>query len=109
MIVRLSDMPDTEQARSLNDMVTLIEQELTVAKALERFSSKTASYGYAPLADYNTPRFLVSGTQGYRVTEAFPRLIRSQIPQGLASVSYNIRLEAITSFACKDDELFGTP
>ena len=109
MIVRLSDMPDTEQARSLNDMVTLIEQELTVAKALERFSSKTASYGYAPLADYNTPRFLVSGTQGYRVTEAFPRLIRSQIPQGLARVSYNIRLEAITSFACKDDELFGRP
>lgn len=109
MTVRLSDLPDAEQARSLNDLVALIEQELTVAEALEQFSDKIAGCGYAPLADYDAPRFLVSSTQAYRVTEEFPRLIRSQLPQGLARVSYDIQLEAIAPFACEDGEIFGRP
>ena len=107
LTVRLSDMPDAEEARSLNDMVKLIEEDLTVAEALEQFSGKTAGCGYAPLADYDTPRFLVTSAQGFRVTERFPRLIRSQLPQGLARVSYDIRLETISPFICADDEIFG--
>lgn len=109
MTVRLSDMPDAEQARSLNELVALIEQELPVAEALEQFSDKIAGCGYAPLADYDTPRFLVGSTQAYRVTKDFPRLIRSQLPQGLVRVSYDIQLEAIAPFACEDGEIFGRP
>ncbi len=109
MTVRLSDMPDTEQARSLNDLVALIEQELLSTKTLEQFSNKIAGIGYAPLADYDTPRFLVGNTQAYRVTKDFPRLIRSQLPQGLVRVSYDIQLEAIAPFACEDGEIFGRP
>lgn len=109
MTVRLSDMPDSEQARSLNDLVALIEQELLSAETLEQFSNKIAGVGYAPLADYDTPRFLVGNTQAYRVTKDFPRLIRSQLPQGLVRVSYDIQLEAIAPFACEDGEIFGRP
>lgn len=109
MTVRLSDMPDAEQARSLNELVASIEQELTVTEALEQFSNKIVGCGYAPLADYDTPRFVVGSTQAYRVTEEFPRLIRSQLPQGLARVSYEIQLEAIAPFACEDDKIFGRP
>lgn len=108
MTVRLSDMPDAASARSLNDMVASIEQELTAAEALEQFSDKIAGCGYAPLTDYDKPRFVVGGIQAYRVTEQFPRLIRSQLPQGLAHVSYDIQLEAIASFACEDGQILGS-
>lgn len=109
MTVRLSDMPDAKQACSLNELVALIEQELNVAEALEQFSSEISGRGYVPLSDYDTPRFLVSSTQAYRVVEGFPRLIRSQLPKGLARVSYDVHIEAITPFACEDVEIFGRP
>ncbi|MDP9895935.1 hypothetical protein J2W32_005035 [Variovorax boronicumulans] len=108
MTVRLSDMPDAEKALSLNGLVALIEQELNTSEALEQFSGKIAGIGYAPLADYDAPRFLVSATNSYRVTEEFPRLIRSQLPQGLVHVSYDVQLEAIEQFACEDDAIFGS-
>lgn len=108
MTVRLSDVPNAEQASSLNELVALIEQDLTVAEALEQFSKRIGGCGYAPLVDYDAPRFVVSSTQAYRVNEKFPRLIRSQLPQGLARVSYDIKLEAIAPFACEDSEIFGS-
>ncbi len=107
MTVRLIDMSDEETARSLNDMVALIEQELTTAEAIEQFSEKIAGRGYAPLADYERPRFTVGSTNGYAVTDQFPKIIRSRIPQGLFHVAYDIQLEAIAPFACDDDEIFG--
>ncbi|MFC0327448.1 PD-(D/E)XK motif protein [Halomonas organivorans] len=109
MTVRLIDMPDAESARSLNDMVALIEQELITAEAIEKFSDKIAGCGYAALADYDRPRFTVGSTNGYTVTEQFPRLIRSRIPQGLSHVAYDIQLEAIAPFSCEDIEIFGRP
>lgn len=109
MVYRLSDMPESEHALSLNDLVRTIEEELNDADALEEFSRRVGAYGYAPLPDYDTPRFLVSSIQAYRVTEDFPRLIRSLIPQGIARVSYDIELEAIRPFECDDAQIFGRP
>lgn len=107
MTVRLIDVPDPEKGYSLNDMVTLIEQELESAEAIEQFSEKIAGCGYAPLTDYERPRFTVGGTNSYAVSESFPKLVRSQIPQGLFHVAYDIRLEEISQYACEDDEIFG--
>lgn len=106
---RLSDMPGSDQARSLNEIVAVIEGELSDAGAIEQFGDKLAGMGYAPLVEYDTPRFVVSGLQGYRVGEAFPRLIRSKLPKGLAKISYDIQLEAIASFACDETAMFGKP
>jgi hypothetical protein len=103
---RLSDMPDAEQALSLNAIVALIEGELTDAEAIEQFTDKLAGMSYAPLAEYDTPRFIVSGLQGYRVTDEFPRLVRSELPHGITKVSYDIMLEAIAPFSCNETELF---
>lgn len=107
MTVRLIDMPDAEMARSLNDMVALIEQELVTAEAIEHFSEKIAGCGYAALADYDRPRFTVGSTNGYAVTDQFPKIIRSRISQGLFHVAYEIQLEAIAPFVCEDNEIFG--
>lgn len=106
---RLSDMPDHPQALSLNEMVALIESELSEAEAIEQYTGKLADFGYAPLVEYDSPRFVVSGLQGYRVTDTFPRLIRSELPQGITHVSYDIMIETITPFACDEAELFRRP
>lgn len=106
---RLSDMPDAPQALSLNQIVALIEGELTEAEAIEQFADKLGAMSYAPLIAYDAPRFVVSGLQGYRVTEGFPRLIRSQLSPGIRGVSYDIALESITPFSCDHTELFRRP
>ena len=102
-------MPDADQALSLNGIVSLIDSELSMAEAIEQFGDKLAGMGYAPLAEYDRPRFVVSGLQGYRVAEGFPRLIRSEVPQGVTRVAYEIMLEAIAPFACDDADMFGRP
>ena len=107
MVYRLSELPESDQAMSLNALVQLIEQEIGEAEALEQFSRKLAAYGYAPLAEYDAPRFLVSDTTAYRVVEGFPRLIRSQIPQGIARLSYDIELESIRPYLCDETEFLG--
>lgn len=107
MTVHLIDMPDTETALSLNNMVALIEQELASAKAIEQFIQKIGACGYLTLADYDKPRFTVGNVNLYRVTAEFPKIIRSQVSQGLFHVSYDIQLEAIAPFICEENEIFG--
>lgn len=106
---RLSEMPSAEQALSLNGIVALIEGELTGAEAIEQFTNKLAGLSYAPLAEYDAPRFVIGGLQGYRVVDEFPRLMRSALPPGIRKVSYDIMLEAIAPFSCDDDDLFRRP
>lgn len=103
---RLSDIPDAEHTLSLNGIVTLIKGELTDAEAIEQFMDKLAEVGYAPLAEYDTPSFVVGGVQGYRVTGGFPRLIRSRLPQGVTRVSYDLMLEDIEPFSCAQTDIF---
>lgn len=109
MVYRLSELPDSAQAVSLNEVVQSIEQVVSEAEALEEFSRKLAAYGYAPLADYDTPRFHVSSSQAYRVTDGFPRLVRSLIPDGIARLSYDIELETIRPFECDGNEILRSP
>lgn len=106
---RLRDIPDAQHALSLNGIVALIEHELTDAEAIEQFADKLAGVGYTPLAEYDAPSFVVGALQVYRVTDKFPRLIRSALPSGITKVSYDIMLEAIAPFSCDDTELFRRP
>lgn len=105
MIYKLSEMPDSDRAHSLNDIVNIIEQELSDADALEQFSQKLADFGYVPLSDYDNPRLLISSSQSYRVLEDFPRLVRSRLPQGVIRLSYDIKLEAIAAFMCDETQI----
>lgn len=109
LIQRLSVQPDAVKALSLNGIVELIDGELADAGAIEEFTDKLAGMGYVPLAEYDAPRFIVSGLQGYRVTSGFPRLIRSELPLGISKLSYDIMLEAIAPFSCDESDMFGRP
>ncbi|KEP89847.1 MULTISPECIES: PD-(D/E)XK motif protein [Aeromonas] len=106
LIQRIIDMPSSEHALSLNDIVTLIKGELVEPEALELFMDKLANVGFVPLAQYDTPCFVVSGVQGYRITADFPRLIRSKLPQGVTKVTYDLMLESIEPFLCVQKDIF---
>jgi hypothetical protein len=104
---RLSDTGGNEPGCSLNALVKLVESELQNAEAVEDFSGKLASFGYAPLPSYDTPTFVNSSTQAYAIIEGFPRLVRPLLPRGIARVSYQIELEAIKPYECALDKALG--
>jgi hypothetical protein len=105
-VYRLTDLPDSPAALSLNNLVSLIEGELTDAQAVESFMSKLAAAGYAPLSDYDKPVFAVSDTKTFAVTDGFPRLVRSALPTGIARLSYDVELESIERFECSREVIF---
>lgn len=105
-VYRLTDLADSPLARSLNGLVQLIEGELTDAQAVESFLSRLAAAGYAPLPDYDAPVFVVSDTKTFAVTDGFPRLVRSALPQGIARLSYDLELESIERFECSKNIIF---
>lgn len=106
MIFRLTEQPDSDESLSLNGLIDTIVRELTEAEAIEEFSLKLATYGYVELREYDAPLFLVSGRTSYRVSENFPRLIRSGLPSGVVRVGYEIELEAISEFECDPLEIW---
>ncbi len=102
-IYRLSNLADSKSAQSLNDVIEKVYSKLDDTDA---FDEKLATHGYTPLAVYDQPRFVVSECRNYKVENAFPRLIRSNISTGLMNVVYDIRLESIASFECDREQVF---
>ncbi|MHB1267022.1 MAG: PD-(D/E)XK motif protein [Acidithiobacillus ferriphilus] len=106
-IYRLSSLADAPGARSLNEIVAAVQARLGEADAVEAFDRKLVAHGYAPLPDYDEPHFVISDVRSYRIGDGFPRLMRSQLPTGIASVAYDIRLETIAPYECDDAAIFG--
>lgn len=102
---RLREAPEATQARSLNELVSTIEADLTEAEAIEEFGRRIAAYGYVPLQEYDRPRFLVAGVQAYRVEGDFPRIVRSGLSAGITRVMYQIDIERMTPFGCSFDDV----
>ena len=106
-VYRLSNLSDAVGARSLNELVNAVHARLDKGEAVEAFDRKLVAHGYAPLPDYDEPRFVVSDVRSYWVADDFPRLMRSQLPIGVAKVAYDIRLEAIAQYECDEATVFG--
>ena len=105
-IYRLSSLPDVTRAQSLNEIVAAAQTRLAEAEAVEALDRKLVARGYAPLPDYDGPRFVVSDVHSYCVIDGFPRLMRSQLPTGISRVAYDIRLETIAPYECDDAAVF---
>lgn len=106
-IYRLNSLTDAGGGRSLNEIVAAVQSRFDEAVALDTFERKLAAYGYAPFPDYDEPRFVINGVRSYLIVDDFPRLIRSQLPVGIAKVAYDIRLEAIAQYECDGAAVFG--
>lgn len=100
VIFRLTEMSESGQAMSLNAVVRHIEEELTAAVAIEEFQRRLAAYGYIEIREYDNPKFVVAARHAYFVDKDFPRLIRSQMPDGIVRTTYEIELEKISAFKC---------
>lgn len=106
-IYRLSNLPEAAGARSLNAIVGAVHAQLSEAEVVEAFDRKLVAYGYAPLPDYDEPKFAISSVTTYRVQESFPSLTRSRLSTGITKVAYDIRLEAIAQYECDGATVFG--
>jgi hypothetical protein len=105
-IYRLSALAEAVGALSLNEIVTNVQLELTSADSVVLFDQKLIAHGYAPVPEYDDPKYSVSEISTYQIAEGFPRLIRSGIPIGTANVSYSIRLEAIQTYMVDNRSVF---
>jgi len=106
-VYRLSSLPKAPNAQSLNEIVTQVQGRLADVTAVEEFDRKLVTHGYAPLPEYDEPRFVVTAVRSFLVSEGFPRLNRSMLPSGITKVSYDIKFEAIASFECDGETVFG--
>ncbi|MCY4228573.1 MAG: PD-(D/E)XK motif protein [Gammaproteobacteria bacterium] len=106
-IYYLTEVSERASAQSLNELVSAVEHELIDAEAIEEYWKKLASYGYVEIREYDSPKLLVKGSNTYRVSEGFPRLVRSELPDGLVDVKYSLQLEKIAPFECKRSEIWG--
>jgi hypothetical protein len=102
---RLSAVSGGPSVRTLNQIVHEAENRFS-PDAIGALDRKLAARGYAPLPDYDEHSFAISEVRTYRVTEAFPRLVRSQLATGITAVSYDIQLEHIDTFQCDADDVF---
>lgn len=105
-IYRLSNFTEAVGSRSLNEIVLDLQSNLTDAESLEALDRKLVMQGYAPLPDYDSPRFAITDVRSFFVNTGFPRLTRSSLPSGVTKVSYDIKLESIAPFECNGSTIF---
>lgn len=106
-VCRLGRLPQAKNSHSLNELVSDVNARLDRSSAISVFDRKLVAYGYAPLPEYDEPKFVVSDVTVYQVRDDFPRLMRSKLPTGIARVSYDIKLETIEKYRCDESSIFG--
>lgn len=105
-VFRLSEIPESDRAVSLNGLVRQIADTLSDHSAIELYYDKLAVAGYAELQEYDNPEFVVAEENLYCVNEEFPKLVRSGVPEGISNVRYGIDIERIKKFLTKNDVLW---
>ena len=88
-------------AFTLNGIVASIRKALVThsESARERFEDLLYLAGYVMSDRYEEYVFQKTDMQCFRISEGFPRLKSSDIPDGIDKVSYHLSLEACTPFA----------
>lgn len=107
-VYHLSEVTNNMPAKSLNELVAVAGHELTDAGAIEDYWRKLAAYGYVEMREYDNPNFCLNGSNVYRVTDDFPRLVRSELRDGVVDVKYGLQLEKIAPFECEQNEIWGS-
>lgn len=103
----LRELPDSEQAKSLNELVREMTADLAQPELIDLFEQRLAAVGYVEMRDYDAPKFVITSKRTFRVDKAFPRLVRSEIPDGIRRVHYELELEKLEPFECEVLDLGG--
>jgi len=102
---RLAALQESAAARTLNDIVREVEDQLD-SEAITEFDRKLVLRGYAPMPEYDEHAFAISEVRTYLVAEEFPRVVRSRLAVGIRAVSYDIELEHISPYQCDNTAVF---
>lgn len=65
-------------------------------------------YIEAQRALYRSPRYSIRSLRFFRIGDGFPRLLESEIPNGVEGVSFSVALAACADFASSDREVLET-
>lgn len=75
------------------------------AAATAQLDQKLLAAGYQDVDDYSDTNMVVAGRQFFKVGDAFPRLLPSNVPGGLRHVRYNVDLNFCETFRTDEDEV----
>lgn len=93
-----------DQGTSLALLVHSVSQRLSSShRDLLEFHRKLLLSGYDPGADYVDESFNFDQRVAYRVTQSFPRLVRSTVPEGVIAARYDISCGYLTEFVIEND------
>ena len=67
-----------------------------------------AGYIEAQRTLYESPRYSIRSLHFFQVGDGFPRLLESEIPNGVEGVSFSVALAACAAYACSDREVLRT-
>ncbi|MDF9832409.1 hypothetical protein M2103_000619 [Ereboglobus sp. PH5-5] len=67
----------------------------------EHFESLLFQVGYVQMDAYDETRFRCVATRSFKVTNGFPRLTPTNVPEGIPKISYQISLESCAPFECE--------
>jgi len=92
--------PEQEDALSLNSLVDSVKKELSLndSISLEVFESLIFQVGYSRHDHYDSPLYRSVACRSYYVTEGFPRLVLSNVPQGVIKANYQISIDKCEPF-----------
>ena len=105
LVIYFIDKTTPENACGFTLFEKVIETRLLLSsdhKASEKFEMKLFQYGYKDLKDYEKQNYKLSKKNIYSVTEHFPKLIKTNVPNPIVAAKYCISLVAIDEFMVKE-------
>ncbi|MGW1064406.1 PD-(D/E)XK motif protein [Streptomyces aureus] len=92
---------------SLNTRVKGIRQQLTSPAARVRFDGLLIQVGYLPGHHdlYEEPRYTLRELRFWHVREGFPRLVESDLPEGVGDCTYNVSTSGLDAYRATADEV----
>ncbi|MFF8647302.1 PD-(D/E)XK motif protein [Streptomyces griseoluteus] len=92
---------------SLNRRVDEIRQQLTSPAARTRFDGLLIQAGYLPGHRdlYDEPRYTVRDMRFWHVRGDFPRLIESNLPEGVGDCTYHVSTSGLDAYRATADEV----
>ncbi|MET7649856.1 PD-(D/E)XK motif protein [Streptomyces sp. NPDC005486] len=92
---------------SLNTRVESIRRQLTNPTARVRFDGLLIQVGYLPGHHdlYEEPRYTLRELRFWHVREGFPRLVESDLPEGVGDCTYNVSTSGLDAYRATADEV----
>ena len=84
-----------------------IRQQLTSPAARARFDGLLIQVGYLPGHHdlYEEPRYTLRELRFWHVREGFPRLVESDLPEGVGDCTYHVSTSGLDAYRATADEV----